>query len=1249
MSPPSRSALLDHSPSSPRAHIVPMHTPSRLPSITAQQPFGFDDASHSHMTVFGFSPPHSQTSLPTSSSPVNPHFYLPKAGVAVPILSPSLGAGEHGLQGPFLTGFEPASPRFTDSPRVLGGDLPPRSRRNSAAVVSISLSSRSRPRTPHGRKATLPTEHSGSGTPSKATTPRANLAEAWAPVAPGLDTMDGGDEDWGAPTGGIMLDADESADSFSFEDDDNGRSWTAESEAGVTDVLRPGDVFGEGLEFEGDIIRPATGRLDIRGSDDVPLRRDGSKIGVPRHQSSTSKRSYEVVRRLGSGSYAVVYLVRERGRRKREFALKCLSKHDLEEEQLETQLFEARIHLLLPIHPNIVTLHETLQTKNWLFLMLELCPGEDLFYWLERSRDASPPPAHSRLFGSKHLDKGMDIMSSSRLSSSSIPFSSSQLFSGLANSYNSPNVGFGSSQYSESPASLLFAHHNGMPQSMGSPHAATPPTPSLLSSFSANTLLTTRRLRLIASMFSQMCEAVAVCHDAGVSHRDIKPENFICCDSVELETVAEGDDKPDFGPQAKRKVVVKLTDFGLATTDEESGDVECGSKPYMAYECRNNLGPSYRPAPADVWSLGIVLINMLFHRNPWKDPTEGDANFDAYFGDPISFLQSKFTGIGKEVASYIAEHVLCIEVENRVSAHELGQWIRNLPEMIGGRRAINRLKMDRLESRSRAVVTDKGLFVKAPITAEPHQKSALASALASSALASSVQIPAPMPPPTVPLPPPPVVPSHGIMPYTISTIHEVPGLSSLGPHTELVDQPGPTPELEPDESRSATTVDDNPMPTDTSAVVSPEPTEGGDDVADLGDLDKAEDDGSMQNQKRRKRGVRKGKAAQAALAAREDPEDTSRRDALLAELVTASQDLARDLSNKKPFDHNRIEDFPPLGMDPKEAAAGRKSKWKDFLAASKSNPQLEALARRVAARDAGTNGGWSAPAKLQQSKDNDALSRPHINRQTATATSSVISAHTATSSTTSSTGGGPDEDDWRRPARERELRDKEKNKEWRPSTSSSRRGATEDSTRHRQATIAAAALANGLEPMGSFGRPSHLRGPSVNRGGSPLAGPPRPPRLERDLADRNDGRWAPPTSSVPMPHGGRKDDKPKHVIHEVRDRTDRPWRETRPRGEFNPTKSAPAPMGDWQWTTTLTPGPISIPASSFSNASTPTPTAAKSPLLAQTSSASLATINGNTPTNGSATSPDMPHKPKLKGQISTLSNMLSRLKTKGRD
>lgn len=284
-------------------------------------------------------------------------------------------------------------------------------------------------------------------------------------------------------------------------------------------------------------------------------------------------------------------------------ALKCLSKQDLAEEQLQTQLFEAEIHLSLPIHQNIVTLHQTLQTKKWLFLMLELCPGEDLFFWLEKSRDVSPPQTHQNLPRQPYIEQHHPS-SSSRFSSSSIPFSSSQLFGGLSslgisNSLSSSSPFGNGFNHSTSPASLLFSHINGNGNGNGNGHvgshhssdfyashgfnSATPPTPSLLSAFAANTLLSPRRLRLIASMFSQMCEAVAVCHDAGVSHRDIKPENFICCDSVELEAVNEGEGEDGFGPQAKRKVVVKLTDFGLATVEEESMDVECGSKPYMAY------------------------------------------------------------------------------------------------------------------------------------------------------------------------------------------------------------------------------------------------------------------------------------------------------------------------------------------------------------------------------------------------------------------------------------------------------------------------------------------------------------------------------------------------------------------------------------------------------------------------------------------------------------------------------------------
>jgi len=113
----------------------------------------------------------------------------------------------------------------------------------------------------------------------------------------------------------------------------------------------------------------------------------------------------------------------------------------------------------------------------------------------------------------------------------------------------------------------------------------TPPTPGLLSSLHPSQLLSHTRLRLIASMFAQMCEAVATCHDASVFHRDIKPENFIVTDGWA------------FNPDGirERKVVVKLSDFGLSTRDAVSSDMDCGSAPYMSYGTQSSFIPLSTP------------------------------------------------------------------------------------------------------------------------------------------------------------------------------------------------------------------------------------------------------------------------------------------------------------------------------------------------------------------------------------------------------------------------------------------------------------------------------------------------------------------------------------------------------------------------------------------------------------------------------------------------------------------------------
>ncbi|KAI0062852.1 kinase-like protein [Artomyces pyxidatus] len=393
----------------------------------------------------------------------------------------------------------------------------------------------------------------------------------------------------------------------------------------IEDVLSHGDLVGEGISLQGEHLRL------------VPI--DASHQ-PPADDYLEPAKEFEVVRRLGTGSYAVVYLVREvlsrptpseddhiipGGRLEldessfgrapieygREYAIKLLSKADLDEEALAAQLSEATIHQSLPPHPNIVTLHRTLETSAFLLLLLEYVPGEDLFYFLEQARD--------------HYDADPSTVDTS--------FPSSQ----------------------------------------------TPPTPGLLSSMHPDQLLSHTRLRLIASMFSQMCEAVAVCHDTSVFHRDIKPENFIVTDG--WTTNPDG--------TRERKVVVKLTDFGLSTTDVESYDMDCGSAPYMSYECRNNVAPVYKPRAADVWSLGIVLVNMLYHYNPWTDTAHGGcSSFEQFRQQPISFLMQRFTGMTLPVANFLVDNVFCIlddptDDSQRIGAREFSAWVKDLPTRLG--------------------------------------------------------------------------------------------------------------------------------------------------------------------------------------------------------------------------------------------------------------------------------------------------------------------------------------------------------------------------------------------------------------------------------------------------------------------------------------------------------------------------------------------------------------------------------------
>ncbi|KAI8872242.1 kinase-like protein, partial [Ramicandelaber brevisporus] len=237
---------------------------------------------------------------------------------------------------------------------------------------------------------------------------------------------------------------------------------------------------------------------------------------------SESGQEYQLMRLLGSGSYALVYLARELSTGN-QYAIKCLSKLYLTPEQMELQRQEAVIHAKAGPHPYIVRMHRSFDHDDWLFLLIEYVDGTDLYDWITER----PIPSESAF---------------------------------------------------------------------------------------ANQAVANKRARETAELFKQILDAVAWIHARGIFHRDLKPENFMCSSSGS-------------------NVSIKLTDFGLATMETLTDDFECGSAPYMAAENRHPYWPTYSPAANDIWSLGIILINMTYGVQLWQDPHPSDSNFAKFLED----------------------------------------------------------------------------------------------------------------------------------------------------------------------------------------------------------------------------------------------------------------------------------------------------------------------------------------------------------------------------------------------------------------------------------------------------------------------------------------------------------------------------------------------------------------------------------------------------------------------------------------
>src|SRR5688572_9743192 len=164
----------------------------------------------------------------------------------------------------------------------------------------------------------------------------------------------------------------------------------------------------------------------------------------------------------------------------------------------------------------------------------------------------------------------------------------------------------------------------------------------------------------------QVCNALAAAHKAGVIHRDIKPENIVVTDDGHVKVL-------DFGLAKLIEGVRDEVELQSTSTLHTQPELLMGTSQYMSPEQIRRQPVDLR---TDLWSLGVVLFELVLHRRPFHGETTSEVIVSILEDEPDSSVTSEL--LSPEMASVLLKALRKDPNDRYQSAEELLHDLRQI-------------------------------------------------------------------------------------------------------------------------------------------------------------------------------------------------------------------------------------------------------------------------------------------------------------------------------------------------------------------------------------------------------------------------------------------------------------------------------------------------------------------------------------------------------------------------------------------